>query len=408
MTMTFALLLTGSVQLFATDYTLTGHNEVAAFVNAAGLEKETVGKLIIKDGTPSNRVTEDDLKGVPIRVGAITELIEWNGLLDVAGTDWFFGEIQCCKASIHLINCPELVWLQGFGVETGINKDAVAAGGNGGYRKIDGDFIITGCPKIAAWSNDGWPNEKLWDGIREVGGDFIISGVTGTKINGGAFMQLKKVGGNFEISGCTQLNRGINYGSLEYVGGDFTLKNNKNWDWISNEVGYGWAQVHLDGIDKIQYVGGKVKLINNDKMPTYDVWHLGYCYAKYMKEQGIFIGDLIIGKSEQSPYDLNLIESCPSGFSNKPEPNYPLAISTIEAGKAVRIFMSPDQSLVVNSGVNVDKVEVSDLSGKIVLSLSDLTAGVNYLNPYRLAKGVYVVKVTTEYGQVETAKIIKQ
>lgn len=82
-------------------------------------------------------------------------------------------------------------------------------------------------------------------------------------------------------------------------------------------------------------------------------------------------------------------------------------LATNDLDKAsLKVYKDGNDFVVKSSAQNIQKVEIYDLSGKLVTSLNDTNREIR-IDGNRLSKGVYVVKSTLENGEVLTQKILK-
>jgi hypothetical protein len=107
------------------------------------------------------------------------------------------------------------------------------------------------------------------------------------------------------------------------------------------------------------------------------------------------------------------VKSVPLAMLSNPfileiNPKSTTAIQTVSSESVVKVYSDPaDNYISVKASKALKKIDLFDLSGKNVVSRSNVGAGETTINTASLAKGCYVLKTTGENNQVETHKIIK-
>jgi len=374
---TVALFILNINQIWATDYVINGNTELQAFVNGAGATKEVVGNLTIK-GTDITSIT-----GVAARVSEITSSVTLDNL-SITTNVGFFDAIKCAGGSIYIRNCPLWTSSNGFRLANGINST------NGGYTHIGGDFVIENCPMVANPGNGGWVSGvDCFSNIETVGGSYRIIGINADKcvtINTNTYLKLKSVGGDFELTNILKL-AGVNNFPVQSIGGNLIIQNNP-------------AFKNLLGLQNTLLIGGNVTIYNNPLVVTSSSLVYGYCFLRYMKDEGIITGTVKAG-TDANPVDISTITSCPSGIV--------AGVNDIKAEKFVSISPTiiTEGSLKIDAKVNIDKVEIFDFTGKNILKLSDIPTGKTSIDISKLTKGIYMIKLSTSNNGFEVYRIIK-
>ena len=73
---------------------------------------------------------------------------------------------------------------------------------------------------------------------------------------------------------------------------------------------------------------------------------------------------------------------------------------------SIRVAPNPASDLVYITGNNLLQASILDVSGKVLLAKQFNNTGDNSLNISRLAKGIYVVQITTKEGNSESRKLV--
>jgi len=388
-----------SSNLNAVDYVIRGKAQLTEFLAGAPLDpnnREVVNNLTIKDNLSLPSETTEDkeniitsLAGIVSRVKEVTGKVTWDSLF-VDNTEGFFDQIKCAGASIHIKNCPKLIWTNGFKPTVGENVN------NGGYRIIGGDFILENLPNIAHTGNGGWTvGVDCFSSIEEVKGSYRLINIGGW-INSNINSKLLKVGGDYEISGIT--NKGTT-GTLktftsfenfkvQEIGGKLIFNNNEGF-------------MSLRGCHGLLYVGNGATMLNNPLLPIYSTETWGLCYLKYMKDEGIIEGTLE-ANFNGSAVDVDNLVPCADGFSSETGVNNPQASNTILNLST----LITDGKLTIESTADLKKIELIDILGKSVFESTNIPTGRSQHNISNLSRNVYLIKIVTQDDNIETYKII--
>jgi hypothetical protein len=123
------------------------------------------------------------------------------------------------------------------------------------------------------------------------------------------------------------------------------------------------------------------------------------------------VADETIGTRPVATYTN--VKSVPLAMLNHPfileiNPKSTTAIQTVSSEPVVKVYSDlADNYISVKASKALKKIELFDLSGKNVVSRSNVGAGETTINTASLAKGCYVLKITGENNFVKTHKIIK-
>lgn len=267
------------------SYVIMGEEELKAFINGRGEEKETVYDLYIT----GSDITEGTLRDLELRVGKI------EGTLT-------FSEIGTSDTWLSTDQCLEFIDMQGS-IEFHDVPAHVNPNGMGSWTKIPGNVVIDNCPQF--------PND--WDpftSCTEVGGDIrIIGPIKG--FNSRFFPALSKIGGDFYVDGVSSFwdFSDDNGDDLTDIGGDLTIINCP--DFTRDSKGF-------KGFQNLTRIGGSV-LINvpvwipeND----YSSSKVGACLFNYLIEQGVVAREnvKIIGAGGELDLEGGTIGSCGGDF----------------------------------------------------------------------------------------------
>jgi hypothetical protein len=394
------LLLNSPVVNAQVDYIIDGEAQLDAFLAGAGLNKETVRNLTLKN-MPNIAIPGGDcdtkIAEVQNRVKEITGTVIWDNL-GVKCTESFFDAIICNKANIIIRNCPILKWTNGFNPKNGINSQAGA-----GYAHIQGDFVLENLPTLATLANGGWADGDCFSSIETIGGSlrYLNTGTAdnaGPNMSLGATPHLSSIGGDFEVSDVYGFYS-MGGSQLTSIGGSLILKAPK--------------MDNLNGLENITAdIGGDV-IINSPGVPVYSPDAIGSCYVKYLKEDaGAIIGDITI-YYEGKRVNPESINGCYDGHSTSDDSG----LTYLETGirnfaneKKISVFptaVSNVESISIASNVDLSWIELFDWSGKSILKIAGMPAGNISLPVANLAKGVYIMRLTPADKEVEVYKIIK-
>lgn len=320
------------------------------------------------------------------------------------------------KGGFHFKDLPELVWIQGF---SGAGEEAESE--NWPTRTVvNGDFIIENCPQIAFPEIDGWRSTLWFGGFERVEGDFIIDTFDG-ELTYNTAANLEYVGGDFVLRNPVRMNDKqsweMGFRSLKTVGGNLEVDGNMAHrivkDSVGNDVQDYIAWWSLTFLGALESVGGDVRIVNipNMQIAGQGEYPFGFCTVKYLAELGVFdvCKKIEIGFTE--PYgeliNLDEIGSCPDGSTVGEA--MPLDRSFCESG----IGMHLQDDLFANVFVtnNVVTIECEDaiaegviynLTGDAVKTFNEKQVDIN-----DLPQGIYLVKLTTEANRTAGYKIMR-
>lgn len=268
------------------NWTLNGKAEVDGF--AASIADGE--KIVVLDLTVTGRdVTTAELTSLSMKISEIRGTLTLDGVGSEDESAWLDTNNLLlrsnCMGGIVLRNIKNIVNPNGF-------KD---------FRIVNGDLIIDNCPKLVV---DDWILGSGLDVIEEVSGDFVVRGLD--KLHGYSLRGLKKVGGNFEISGVEgvwRLDGGL---SVERIGGDLVLQDNKNLK-------------SLHGFEHLMHIGGNVVIFGNGGIPLSNEPVggedcIGYCLIKDLKDMGAIGPDASIRLgSAGNEINVDDLQSCRPG-----------------------------------------------------------------------------------------------
>jgi hypothetical protein len=389
--------------------TLNGHAAVDAFYNGNSGRQVLNGDLILK----GNLLKEDGVK-ISARISKITGSIFLENLTPQAGDDGI------CWGWLGAIE-----WISNNGATNGSlvirNSSGVTWESNQSLaliKKVNGDFILDNTD-MAAPGNQWWSPDELYGNIEEITGDFIVKDFI-TEWGQNWMNKLKRIGGDFYFS----IHNGSTWypplKDLEYVGGNFTMDGTDS----GNNM---WG---VDFFANVEHLGGDVTIVNfprlrdyffpiNDGHPSY-----AFCYVRYLIEQEIIdyaCHDVILNAYEyltgdDAPYgrvNLELVGSCYDGDGNHatttPAP-LPAKKTPEECGITSinnQINLKPAASAYIFDGYliikgdDLKKVELFDLTGKLILKTKKTSVPVS-----QLPHGVYLAKLKTSNG-IQTVKVVK-
>jgi hypothetical protein len=390
-----ALMFLFNAQLFAqTDYVLNGHDEVVAFVAGATGVKETVGNFTVSGAD----VTQTDFNSLADRVGIVSGTVTFHDLTQpgtladgttVSYCGPFFQNVTV-QGGMVFRNCPYLTFPEGI---------------TDHYTKINGDFIVDNCP-ISFPDIDGWGTTTFFGSFTEVTGNFIITNCPGRFVTTSA-QALTTVGGNFEISNPTNKNSWeLGFKNLKTVGGNFTIDGNnlEQLQW--------WS---LNPLTSLESIGGDVKIVN---MPGMGIsgqggTPFGYCYVRYLIDAGIIDyahHDVQIGNVKGgSPIDLATLGGCSDGITpdNPPVVLPPKLTTLIDLKTSINKVNIVNETLTVDSRVDLSKVELFNLTGSSLLQFSNVPAGVSVHSVSSLMTGVYFIRLATSDNKSTVYKVVK-
>jgi hypothetical protein len=417
----------------ADDVRFSSKEDIEAYIAAAGGVRKTVRNLTIKVDL-NDDYYDDKVEGLTNDVvGSIVQaiaVVEGNFTMEnlmVSGLAWF-NQIEFKKGFIFRNN-KNLCWDQGF---SGDGTEMVPGQENSGPTRkvVHGDFIVDNCPSLAFPDIDGWRPTLFFGGFERVEGSFILKDITGS-LTENAAKNLTYVGGDFVITVSPKATNGFivnkaherfGFMGLKYVGGNIIINGN-------NLVGLKWTTLDLlTSLDEVRgsvaiqnvpllKVGGQIAHWEGKDPNAYQVFEPGgngLCYVKYLTDIGVInyaCNDVIISGNADE-VNFATLGGCFDGVTEgDPEPlpaknpacYKPLGIQTPQQAVAKTSVFVGDGQLTVKSDAKIARTEIYDLTGKRVVSASNT----NTINVSQLAKGIYVVKLTTGNNTTEIHKIIK-
>jgi hypothetical protein len=398
-------MLLSSVAGFAEDVVLriTNHAEAQAFING-GARRETVDVLFVT----GSDLDQADIDGLEGRIKTVNKELRFENLTNPDADlafESFFSNVEL-GGSIIVNNVPY--------------ANAWHALGQGALpRVINGDLIIDWIP--APWPGvNGWADNTSFGEIEEVKGNLVIgSRYELQKFNTSSFTKLKKVGGDFRLicTGSTSIWN-VNAPELKYIGGDLEVRGPEGG--MIGAAIFQWWNTEI--LKNVEYIGGDVTWVNCPRIPIGQGNEgndgTGWCFIRYLIDAEVInyaCHDVVLGW-EDEPINLSVLGGCMYGFGDEmddPPATLPAkdpdCTSGIKAVKPVDFaVVRPTyvkEDLFVDSPFALSKVEIVDMAGKIVMSVSPFT---DKLTISQLPKGVYLVKLTSSKNQVQTTKIIKQ
>lgn len=384
------------------DVVLNSHADVVAYVAGATGVKETVGNLTVM-GTD---ITQADVNSLADRIGTVDGTVRWEGLtagtrrddgVSVSDCEGFFKNVTT-NGGIILKDCPYLTWMNGIS----------------GKTKINGDFIIDNI--YGSWPGVDWPSTVMFGSFEEVTGDFRIKNNKNNpaKLNPSSFTKLKKVGGTFEITFANPWTYEFTAPLLTYIGGDILFQGPEG-----GKVGSDNMQLYsLASLLNLEYVGGSVKIVNfprlelggsgdNHNKP-------GYCFVRYLIDEEVidYCKGVTLGW-EDEPVDLAALGGCSNGYTMDavpaPLPSCENSVGNVAFEATVKTYPNPmtGNVLYVESKTGLSKIEVFNVTGGLLLTLSDINDTKASFNTSDLQNGYYILKVTRADNHIENLKVLK-
>ena len=437
----FVLLMLSGINVIsasADNLVLDGNQAILDWV-AVGGAKVTVDNLTIKGAD----VTNTTFQSIPNRLAAINGTLTLEGLTNGASFDDGVA-VNDITSILSLIpntageipgglvfrNCPYIDVAPSRAGGEEVKNCAMA-----NITKINGDFILEYCPRFivpgAATSGDkiDWNLAEISFGrIKEVTGDYILKGIS-QPMGLSSMIYLKKVGGNFELSNFA--NRSywdFGFSDLEHVGGSIAILGGPD---VRNGIfefsdGYDFQLWSLECFKSLKFVGGDVEVRgcqtrlrpggSGDSYAGY-----GFCWIRYLIDEGIIDyahNNVILSNyyatkrggnlNEELLIDLETLGGCNDGITPDEYPaDLPKKTVSIDSPnediKFAEVYASAG-ILNIASSVNIEKVEVIDVTGKVLISFGGLSAGTATISISNLPSGVYIVKLISG-EKTQVAKI---
>jgi len=451
-----ALMLLFSMKGFADDYKFTSHAEIQSFVNAVPFGTQYDADNLYVTGSDVSQQDIDDLQACfsSVNVKLTFKDLTYPGDGNNDGSD----------AVVHFDNFLDAVEQNGGIVITNCPNLDFYGGGSAGFigagkipKHVKGDLILDSIP-IPFPGFQGWPGNQSFGDIEEVDGDLIIGSRYGnqqfmggfwddthTTYTDGSFEKLQRVGGSFRLymTGRPWI-WDIPAPALTYIGGDFEMRGPSEREEggktilagqfydsgsisVDNPTGMVnlavWSLIILQNVTDI---GGDVTIVNcpNIQIGQSGDWGgTGYCYLRYLIDMGYIdyynCHNVTLGM-ENDPLDLSSFGGCLWGSGDEqddpstPDRDPSCAPSAIPAvQQPVNNFATVQptyvqDNLTIESATGLAKVDVIDITGRIVKTFPDVASGKNSLPLSNLSNGIYLVRMVGVNNEMQTVKIVKQ
>ncbi len=333
------------------SYVLDGHDQIQAFYDAKGAERETVWNLTVKGAD----VEDKDLNLVKGRVERVLGTAYFKDLPKFQTEFIFFNE-----GHVH----------GGNGIHFDgsiVIEDCVIDNPNGprALEVVNGDFIL----RNVNWAFD-WNGT---DSLREIKGDLIIDGNTSTMSNFRC-PKLERVGGDLVINECN--NSFWDFGgapNLSYIGGTLSITDCKQF-----ALWYGGN----DNLKKNLTHAGGVIILNTDTGAINN-----YCRIReWMRDGVIPAGSQIMLGTTASPVSIDNVPYCDGSF--------PVGDVVLSGKAEVEAFIASHGSAVTVrdltvQGGDVSASDIGNLASKIQKVEGTLTVdGIcnDYTDGFNLSK----------------------
>jgi hypothetical protein len=152
----------------------------------------------------------------------------------------------------------------------------------------------------------------------------------------------------------------------------------------------------------------------------------GFCWIRFLIDEGIIdyaknevkLSNYHASKrggvlNQELPIDLATLGGCDDGITpdqypkDLPEKGSASVFTPEGRIEFARVYASRDGLLNITSEVDLEKVEIIDLAGKVAMASFNLSAGKERIPVSSLAAGVYVVKLTSAEKYVQLVKFIR-
>jgi len=276
------------------DYVIRGVTQMDNFINGAKAEREIVNNLTILGGD----VTAEQLSQLKNRVAKVLGTFTLDGVCNNDKNQTIETEAIFKNESVNGLNAIECLGsVVVKNISCGWNPNGYL-----GFETVHGDLIVDNCPKMNIGGNGWTPFSK----IREVEGSVRLCNGEQFIAGDALFPALLKVDGDFEISNWNsfwQLKGMI----IREIGGSLIIQ----------ECHLFWM---LDGLDKLETIGGDVIIWNNNggnaNVPVYNTdWQVGYCMIKDLYLAGGISpnANFKLGDSVNGDININEINGCEQG-----------------------------------------------------------------------------------------------
>ena len=410
--LTATLMLLCSFSAYSADYTFSTDAEVNAFVDAQGTSKVEVGNLTI-----TGVVTQDAFAPLVDVISAVNGDLTFK---DLTVTTWATTQSDASREG-GIENISEFiatVELRGGLIIQNTEIDNIGREGEGNYlfpEVINGDLIIDYC-RIPFPGRDGWHPLTSFGNIKEVKGNFILGlRYAQQSTHKETFTRLEKVGGDFRMFLPGRECWECHAPNFTSVGGDLEIRGPGD----DSDLQF-WS---LEMLRNIEFIGGNVTIVNLPKVQmgasSDNGNEPGYCFIRYLIDEGIVnyaCNDVVLGYEGEDQIDLALLGGCYDGMTEEVPPS-PLpektpgdcatGISTVKVADSFATAFVSNGVLNVDSKVALSKMDILTVDGKLVASYSNIAAGKTTFPINTFAGGFYLVKLSGENNQVNTAKIIK-
>lgn len=416
---TLIMLHLGIQSTSAIDIVLKSKAEVIAYIENPDSPSEVDNFTI--DAPDLDRATFNSIPNKLLKVNGTFSMINLTHYKDtpsfndpetINGLMPFFGAVEL-KGGLVFKNCPYIAF-PGNAFKNDVNMLTV----------INGDLIIENCKNFPHPATADWKPEDSYGIVEEITGDYIIRG-SGKNFTNRSLQSLRRVGGDFIIANPqlkqNNMNR-LGCFNLTEIGGDLII------DGMSTNLETGEPNTDiicsfksLTCFQSLEKVGGDVKILNCPFITDYgntsdDQDNYGYCFIRYLIDEGIIDyanHDVQLGASDDLK-DLALLGGCFDGGFQDPS-DYEI-IDLPDKTTALHIYKNDldaqaiilDNTLIINTSVNIAKAEIFDTNGCMLMRYSDIAKGNTSFDVSTLTRNIYIVRLTTTDNLVKGCKVIKK
>lgn len=333
-------------------------------------------------------------------IGGVTidKIAKWNGTtwVDVGGIN---GDVN----SLFVHN-NELYAGGTFTFAGGVTLKNIAKWNGTEWAAVMGDIQ---CQHFSAF---GSYNNELY-----VGGSFGDSWQTGiAKWNGSDWTIMKTTNTNRDVA----INALTVYNNELYATGRFdaingtSVKNIAKWngtDWA--DVGGGLMASSAEGrslcvYDNKLYVSGFFQIVGNDSANGIGKWDGTKWSSAGIQGVGYNINSLVVYNEELYIGGVYSSIYYPIIFSGLAKMSgSSTGLTQLKQVSNLNIYPNPVNS-VLNIGIKAKQIAIIDITGKTVLTISDLTT--NQINVGGLKSGLYFISATDLSGSVYKSKFVKE